>query len=410
MLKCSERLSALRGKAEEETEQRDLFQLYQRELLSIIAYGPGFITLSQTNLLKLDSVQNEAMTIILSTPRDTPVEAMRFMLDLQSIQARQKLEQVKAYLGALEDVHNPHHQAVKDTKSSRLIRGNSWIGQAEQSILTVCELQELKLTKEWEKYPNRFRHLYQTVLSENLGRRCRQWPAGKADLEVKLLIEKHSQPHDLRIYTDGSVIEDKSGWGFSIQQGDCTIYEDSAAYAVTSTSLRMEMEAVTHALRWIASRRDNQTTMRTVVVLSDCMNLLRKVKSGLGSPDWHLAMQDIQLEKLVWIYCPGHAGVRGNERADSLARKAAITRGLRLGKSEVLGRLRRRLQVQSQAHYIIERLEERGIGRGSARRSTLKGRDRAIFNQTNIGHVSKETLRTLLKDGMERIWAFPNSM
>ena len=382
MLKCSERLSALRGKAEEETEQRDLFQLYQRELLSIIAYGPGFITLSQTNLLKLDSVQNEAMTIILSTPRDTPVEAMRFMLDLQSIQARQKLEQVKAYLGALEDVHNPHHQAVKDTKSSRLIRGNSWIGQAEQSILTVCELQELKLTKEWEKYPNRFRHLYQTVLSENLGRRCRQWPAGKADLEVKLLIEKHSQPHDLRIYTDGSVTEDKSGWGFSVQQGDCTIYEDSAAYAVTSTSLRMEMEAVTHALRWIASRRDNQTTMRTVVVLSDCMNLLRKVKSGLGSPDWHLAMQDIQLEKLVWIYCPGHAGVRGNERADSLARKAALTRGLRLGKSEVLGRLRRRLQVQSQAHYIIERLEERGIGRGSARRSTLKGRDRAIFNQT----------------------------
>jgi len=90
--------------------------------------------------------------------------------------------------------------------------------------------------------------------------------------------------------------------------------------------------------------------------------------------------------------------------------KAAITRGLQLGKSEVLGRLRRRLQVQSQAHYIIERLEERGIGRGSARRSTLKGRDRAIFNQTNVGHVSSETLRTLLKDGMERMWAFPNSM
>ena len=329
MLKCSERLSALRGKAEGETEQRDLFQLYQRELLSIIAYRPGFITLSQTNLLKLERVQNEAMIIILSTPRDTPVEAMRFMLDLQSF---------KAYLGAL-DVHNPHHQAVKDTKSSRLIRGNSWIGEAEESILTVCQLQELKLTKEWEKYPKRFRHLYQTVLSENLGRCCRQWPAGKADLEVKLLIEKHSQPHDLRIYTDGSVTKDKSGWGFSVQQGDCTIYEDSAAYAVTSTSLRMEMEAVTHALRWIASRRDNQTTTRAVVLLIDCMNLLQKVKSGLRSPDWHLAMQDIQLEKLVWIYCPGHAGVKGNERADSLARKAAITRGWKirgLGKAETL--------------------------------------------------------------------------
>ena len=32
-------------------------------------------------------------------------------------------------------------------------------------------------------------------------------------------------------------------------------------------------------------------------------------------------------------------------------------------------------------------LEERGVERGSARRSSLKGRERAIVNQTNIGTV-----------------------
>ena len=40
-----------------------------------------------------------------------------------------------------------------------------------------------------------------------------------------------------------------------------TIREDGAAYTVSTSSLTMEVEAVTHALRWIASRGDSQTTV-----------------------------------------------------------------------------------------------------------------------------------------------------
>ena len=45
----------------------------------------------------------------------------------------------------------------------------------------------------------------------------------------------------------------------------------------------------------------------------------------------------------------------------------------------------------------------------SAGRSSFKGRERAMVNQTNIETISKATLGTLLRDGMERIWAFPNA-
>ena len=71
------------------------------------------------------------------------------------MQTRQKVEQVKAYFSAVEKTHNPLHEAVKDTKGCRLGRGKSWMGQAEDSILQVCQLTELKQTKEWERYPNR---------------------------------------------------------------------------------------------------------------------------------------------------------------------------------------------------------------------------------------------------------------
>ena len=40
------------------------------------------------------------------------------------------------------------------------------------------------------------------------------------------------------------------------------------------------------------------------------------------------------------------------------------------------------------------------------RRSSLKGRERAIVNQTNTGTFSKATLEKLLRDGVEYIWAF----
>ena len=134
--------------------------------------------------------------------------------------------------------------------------------------------------------------------------------------------------------------------------------------------------------------------------------MLQKVKRGIGSPDWNVLMVDIRLRKLLWVYCPGHAGVKGNDRADRLAGKATTTSGLLLGRSEVFRSLRHHLRAQSQGHHAIDRLEERGVERGSARRSSLKGRERVIVNQTNIGTVSKAKLWKLLGHWVERIWAF----
>ena len=112
----------------------------------------------------------------------------------------------------------------------------------------------------------------------------------------------------------------------------------------------------------------------------------------------------------MWMYCPGYTGVKGNDRTDTMAGKAAITSGLRLGRSEVLRSLRYYLWAQSQrttcwhkAKDINHRLP------GGERRSSLKGREKANASQTNVGTVSKATLGKLLRDGMERIWAFSSA-
>ena len=138
------------------------------------------------------------MPVILGTSKETLTETISFMLDhsrnhkvhATPVQTRQKVEQVKAYFIDGENPHNPLHEAVKDTKGCRLGRGKSWLGQAEGSIRQVCQLREFKQTKEWERYPNRFQHLYEILLSENLDKHCRERPAGKTESEIKLFIQE----------------------------------------------------------------------------------------------------------------------------------------------------------------------------------------------------------------------------
>ena len=101
--------------------------------------------------------------------------------------------------------------------------------------------------------------------------------------------------------------------------------------------------------------------------------------------------------------------IQSDGKSDRLSGKAALTNGLLLGRSEVLRSLRHYLRAQSQGHHTIDRPEERGVDRESVRRSSLKGRERAIVNQTNVGTVSKATLRKFLRDEVGRIWAYPST-
>ena len=75
------------------------------------------------------------------------------------------------------------------------------------------------------------------------------------------------------------------------------------------------------------------------------------------------------LQRFVWVYCPGHAGVKENDRRDTTARKTFNVSGLRLGRlarvwreiPEVLRSARHCLLTQSPKHRAIDRPEGTGI-------------------------------------------------
>ena len=58
-------------------------------------------------------------------------------------------------------------------------------------------------------------------------------------------------------------------------------------------------------------------------------------------------------------------GVRGNEGADRLASTVDITSGLQLGRVEVLRGLTNFLNMDRSENHSTERLQERGVEKGS---------------------------------------------
>ena len=66
-----------------------------------------------------------------------------------------------------------------------------------------------------------------------------------------------------------------------------------------------------------------------------------------------------------------NAAVKGNDRA-ALPGKATTTGGVRARRYEVSRSLRHYLRAKSQGHHTIDRLEERGVERGSAQRPSLR--------------------------------------
>ena len=156
----------------------------------------------------------------------------------------------------------------------------------------------------------------------------------------------------------------------------------------------MELEAVTHAIQWLASQRNGQITH--VIIFADSMILLQMVGFGMGC--------QTSADLLSWA-CWTQWECMGRW----IVKNTRYHIWLQLGRAEVLRGLRNFPNMDRSKHHSIDRLKERGVEKGSGRHSTLRGRERSVFNQTNIDTVSRATLGRLLRDGTERVWAFPSA-
>ena len=189
-----------------------------------------------------------------------------------------------------------------------------------------------------------------------------------------------------------------------LNRKDCQVV--SGAFAVTTSSLTMETMAVTKALAWLCTQEYTHAC-----ILSDSMNMLKKIQTGLVRHEWILSLNASRMTRLTFIFVPGHAGVQGNERADYLADGATITIGPALDISDVINAMRDAYHKDyfdnHQDSASLSRLVDMGVQPGAARNEHYTSGTRRFINQHRLGVISRFTLVELLRRRSEHLWTCP---
>ena len=388
-------------------QQHVLVLLMQLVVFSVFDYGLGMLTLNKTQVERLERLQNAAMRAVLGCTMDTHVITMRYLLDLTSIRVRHRLAQVKMYLNVVGDPDHPLHENVGTVKGSRIKRGRSWMAEAEESLSLVCDPESIKGGKEWVELGSGCKDL--TKVRITMGRERRECAATVNEMEIRQLIEDNSRPADPVIYTDGSVRRgERSGWGFVAYIDGKKVHSAAGAVERTTSSMKMESEAITRALDWLHLTRTGTTHL---VVVTDSQSVLKKVERGFLRQEWVNTLDGSTVRSITWIFCPGHSGVKGNEEADQMAGNAPITEDVRLDRDEILRRLEQHLrdaeEKETEEHHALVRMRGNGFQRGKGKKLRLAGKERRWYNQTATGTISMATLRAVMMRGTEHLWTCP---
>ena len=110
--------------------------------------------------------------------------------------------------------------------------------------------------------------------------------------------------------------------------------------------------------------------------------------------------------KTLWVVCPGHAGVKANDRADRLAGKATFTNGLLLGRSEAWD--------TTCGHKVTDIAPSIAWKREAWKEEALddlpwKDERGPSSMRRTWEPFQRQRWGKLLRDGVERIWAFPSA-
>ena len=404
--RCVRILPTLKAAFARGVDTQRLTRLYRSLILSRITYGIEIISPSKASIEKLERIQNSCLRVISGCPRATSIMALQHVFDMKPIADVHEALRAKAICVIASDADHPLHASVDEylrrPPLARLTR-QGWLRGASSLVRSVCGRHTVRRAPSWKPTPADVRSRWDFHL-DCFDRSARDLPNGVANgLFEELLSELASkQTQQCAILaTDGSVLvsEPRTGWGCVLRDEEGGLLTTRGACKLRLSSMRAETEAVTKGLELLQSACDAPV----VIICSDSLSLLKKLQTGSSPPEWHSIDRQI-----IWLYCPGHAGISLNERADQLAGSAPATDHILLDPRDVKSAVDHMQRVRGEAreqNSEMQRMRDHHLERGWAARSLAGGWGAQLMCQLATGTVTASSLRrVLLMGGAETAW------
>ena len=369
-------------------DRKSMLMIYRAKIRAAIDYGClAYGSASKTALAKLDVVQSKALRICSGALRSSSIPA----LQVENVEMPLPSRRIKLGL--------QYRAKIRGSGLKYPTRCLLELDTGSKHRVFVGDLVE------------RETQLLQHVeVAEHVGLLAvHPWLVPEADVNLDFLlverkklkgeVEEHLRQvrnHKLIIYTDGSKDPENevAGLGIFIEQiGVRYAVRVSDNMSVFST----EMVAISLALKWVVEHRPN-----SVMICSDSAAALEAVKKGHSK-----ARQDVINNILMSLYelkndcdvsfcwVPGHTGIEGNERADTLAKKSLekeVGMKIPLGRVELRAMIAGAMKKDWQLEW--ER-EERGrhlfrvqpnVNSSCMCFTALSRREAVVLSRLRIGH------------------------
>ena len=294
--------------------QSILLKIFTSHIISYITYGaPAIITCSKTNIKRLEAVYNKALKTITKSCTNTAPAALQVLTGKPPVSILLLKYTLKYYVKAVtyrlpttSHFLPSWHTAFKKCKTSLL---QEHTGEyIDQQCLPISPY-DIANAPPWNlKTP--------VVNTELTSMTSKESPSCSKSTSLNFL-EQYSDYE--KIYTDGSKIDSKTGYGIFIPKIGFTKSIRLPNYIDVFSA---EAVAIINALKQVITNN-----FKKVLILTDSLSSLQAIKKLNKNPIiaeivslYNLALENG--ESIIFVWIPSHCGITGNEEADKLAKNA----------------------------------------------------------------------------------------
>ena len=323
--KCKKRLNLLRALTGYHwgASKKSLLGIYKALIRSVIDYGDvAYSCASKSNLDKISVIQTEALRICCGAPRGTAASALQNECGDLPLNLRRNYNSIKLQakiIGTKDHTCNStskqHWTDIfktnQNNRTSLYYRTHEFISSLNNSFLSPS-------------FPGSPPWISKEVdidisLSDQINKKTDN--AHFLKLAALELISKYS--YLTHIYTDGSKIDDIVSAAFTIPSLDI---DKKFRLCNNSTIYAAELTAIKEVLSWIIEIDKNDNCK--YAIFSDSLSVLTSLKQNNCNSRPNLFYEVISLlnklapNQIILIWIPAHVDIKGNEKADKLAKEA----------------------------------------------------------------------------------------